>query len=159
MTLVAVLLGFGVLLLAAEVVVPGGILGIAGGVLLLVGVIVAFYSFEQGKALVVLGIALLAGGAVFVLEFVVLPRSKLVRSLSMSGTVTGRAQAIDASAVTLIGRVAVAQTKLVPSGLVTVDDRRFEAFCRDGAVEPGTQLRVVGVDSFRLIVAHSQTQT
>ena len=157
MTLVIALLAFGILLLAAEVVVPGAVLGIAGGLLMLGGVMVAFFTLGQGQAFVTLAIALLAGAVVLTLELVVLPRSKLVRSLSMSATVVGRAQAIDASAEALIGRPATAQTKLVPSGYVIVEGKRFEAFCRDGAVDAGTPLRVVGVDSFRLIVTRAQT--
>ena len=35
---------------------------------------------------------------------------------------------------------------------IVVEGRQFEAFCRDGVVDSGTRLRVVGVDNFRLIV-------
>lgn len=153
MTLVVVLLSVGLVMLAAEIVVPGAILGIIGGLALAAGVIVAFISLDQDQAFAALGISLLAGIAVLVLEFVVLPRTRFVKALSMTETVTGSTRAVEASAAAYIGRDAVAQTKLVPSGYVVVEGRQFEAFCRDGGVEAGTQLRVVGVDNFRLIVA------
>jgi len=157
MTLVVILLSVGVVLLAVELLVPGAVLGIIGGIALLAGVITAFATLEQNQAFVALGVALSAGVGVLVLEFVVLPRTRLVRALSMTATVSGSTQAVADSAAAYIGHEAVAQTKLVPSGYVLVDGRQFEAFCRDGAAEPGTRLRVVGVDSFRLIVtsAHS----
>jgi len=160
MSTVIVLLILGLLLLAAEIVVPGGVLGIVGGVLLLVGVIVAFNTLDQMHAFIVLGIALLAGVGVFVLEFTVLPRSRVAKALSMTATVRGTSQAIDPSAVAgLIGHEAVARSKLVPSGYVVVDGRQYEAWCRDGAAEPETRLRVVGVDNFRLIVSIIPAQT
>lgn len=157
MTLVVILMSVGIVMLAAEIIVPGGLLGILGGLFLCAGVIAAFVSLETEQAMVALAVSLVAGVAVLVIEFVVLPRSRVVKALSMTGTVTGHSQAVDASAAAYIGREAVAQTKLVPSGYVLVDGRQFEAFCRDGAADPGTQLRVVGTDSFRLIVtkAHS----
>jgi membrane-bound ClpP family serine protease len=150
---VVILLAIGLVLLALEIIVPGGILGIIGGCVLLVGVIVAFNTLDQPHALMVLGIALLMGIGVLVLEFAVLPHSRVVKKLSMTATVSGRSQAIDESARALIGHEAVAQTKLVPSGYVLVGDRRFEAFSRDGVVDVGARLRVVGVDNFRLIVS------
>ena len=153
MTIVVILLSVGLILLAAEIVVPGAVLGIIGGVVMLAGVIVAFKALEESQAYVALGIAVVAGAGVFVLEFTVLPRSRVVKALSMTETVAGRAQAIDpTTAVAYVGREAVAQTKLAPSGYIVVEGRQFEAFCRDGVVEPGTRLRVVGVDNFRLIV-------
>jgi len=152
MMLVVILMCVGIVMLAAEIVVPGAILGIIGGMFLGAGVIAAFISLDQEQAFVALGISLLAGVVVLVIEFVVLPRTRVVKALSMTGTVTGHAQAVDVSAAAYIGREAVAQTKLVPSGYVLVDGRQFEAFCRDGAAEPGTRLRVVGTDNFRLIV-------
>lgn len=152
MITVIVLLAIGLLLLAAEIVVPGGVLGIIGGLALLGGVVVAFYTLDESRAMIVLGIALFAGLGVLILEFAVLPRSRLVKKLSMSGTVVGRSQAIEDSAVALIGHEAVAQTKLVPSGYVIVAGRQYEAFSRDGVVPVGARLRVVGVDNFRLIV-------
>jgi membrane-bound ClpP family serine protease len=154
MTLVVLLLAAGLLLLAAEIVVPGAVLGIIGGLFLLAGVIVAFQTLEEGRAYVVLLISVVAGLVVLILEFTVLPRTRVVKSLSMTQTVTGRAQAIDvATASAYVGREAVAQTKLAPSGYILVDGRQLEAFSRDGVVESGTRLRVVGVDNFRLIVS------
>jgi membrane-bound ClpP family serine protease len=152
-TLVVVLLGAGLILLAAEIVVPGAVLGIIGGLVMLVGVIVAFQTLEEREAYIALLVSVLAGAIVLVLEFTILPRSRVVKSLSMTQTVVGRAQAIDpASAAVYVGREAVAQTMLAPSGYVLVEGRQLEAFSRDGVVEVGARLRVVGVDNFRLIV-------
>ena len=53
----------------------------------------------------------------------------------------------------VVGKQAIADTTLAPSGYVLVDGQRYEAFCRTGHVARGAALRVVGMDNFRLIVA------
>ena len=81
MTLVIVLCAAGILLLAIEVVVPGGVLGAAGGGAILAGVIAAFarFGFDGGMAATV--VALLVAAVVFYLEFVLLPKTRLGRAM------------------------------------------------------------------------------
>jgi membrane-bound serine protease (ClpP class) len=153
--IVAVLLGLGLLLLAAEIIVPGGVLGVAGGLMLVAGVVVAFVSHGETAGIAALGVALVAGIAMLVVEFFFLPKSRLAKALSMSTTVAGRSHEFAQNPEALVGQTAVAETQLVPSGYVTVAGKRFEAFSRDGVVEAGAQLRVVGVDNFRLTVTQN----
>jgi len=154
-TTILVLFGIGVLMLSLEIFLPGGVLGVAGGLTMLVATWLAFRAHgAMGGAL-----GLLAAGGLtaltFYLELVVLPRTRLGRGLVLSSEVTGRAsQPGDAS---LIGRPCEAATALAPSGFVIVDGRRHEAFSRDGFIEAGTQLVVHGADNFRLIVSKSQS--
>ncbi len=57
------------------------------------------------------------------------------------------------AAATLVGRPARALTTLAPSGYVEIDGQRYEAFCQSGLVPAGTNLEVVGRDTFRVIVS------
>lgn len=154
MSLVISLLLVGVLLLALELVVPGAILGIVGGIVLLIGVVSAFAQFGPEAGFITLGGALLALGLVVYLELVWLPKSRLARHFSMSRTLEGQSQPPVAEA-SVVGAVATAETVLSPSGYVKVNGRRYEAFCRDGYAEAGAPLRVVALDNFRLIVSHT----
>lgn len=153
-TVVALILA-GVLLLAIELFVPGGFLGVAGGAFMLGGVVVAFMKFggTTGTVTTVIAVAVL-GAAIFV-EFKLLPKSRFARAFSMTETVAGAATkpALEAA----VGRECVAETKLRPSGYVAIGAERYEAFCRSGGAEPGERLRVVGVDNFRLIVTQIET--
>ena len=81
-----------------------------------------------------------------------LPRTKLAKKFSMTETVAGRSQPEVAERTAVIGREAVAATTLAPSGYVELDGRRYEAFCQSGHVAAGARLRVVEVDTFRLVV-------
>ncbi|MFZ9681591.1 MAG: NfeD family protein [Cephaloticoccus sp.] len=52
----------------------------------------------------------------------------------------------------LIGRTGKAATALAPTGYVVIDGRQHEAFSRTGFVEAGAAVKVIGADTFRLIV-------
>jgi membrane-bound ClpP family serine protease len=152
MSPVIVLFIAGVVLVAAEIVVPGAVLGVLGGLCLLGGVVTAFLQLGSTGGLIATLVALLIGALTLYLEFVWLPKTRLARKFSMSETMTGRSQPEIAERDAVIGREAVAVTLLAPSGYVEVDGRRYEAFCRSGQADAGARLRVVELDNFRLIV-------
>jgi membrane-bound serine protease (ClpP class) len=151
-TLVVILFLSGIFLLALEVVVPGAILGIIGGVLMLVGVGVSFSRFGPSGGAVASGVAVAVGAVALYLEFVLLPKSRLAKALSMTETVAGTSQPPVADRA-VVGKRAKAVTPLSPSGLVECEGRRYEAYSRSGHTAAGTTVEIVGMDNFRLIVA------
>ena len=152
MSVLLTLFALAIVLLALEIVTPGPLCGIAGGICLVLGIAkaVGLYGVTGGTVAVILALAALA--AVVYLEFVWLPKSRLLKHVSVTAGGTGTSQPAVADAA-VVGHEAVAQTVLAPTGYVQVDGRRYEAFCRSGHVEVGTRLRVVGIDNFRIIVA------
>jgi len=156
MSLILVLFAAGVILLALEMIVPGAILGIAAGVFMLIGVIVSFDQYGFGGGAVASAAAMVAVAATLYLEFVMLPKSRIAKTFSMTATVDGRSQPVIADR-SVIGRTVTAVTTLAPSGVVELDGRRYEAFARSGHVAAGAQLSVVDLDNFRLIVSQTST--
>lgn len=152
MTAIVILFALGILLLAAEVIVPGAVLGIIGGVALAVGVILAFVRLGFDGGVIATSVAAVVAGLVFYLEFVLLPKSRLTRSLAVSGVAGGAGQPPVADRG-VIGRQALAVTALAPSGFVELDGKRYEAFARHGHAAKGERLDIVDLDSFRLIVS------
>lgn len=152
MSFIILLFGLGIALLAVELVVPGMIIGLAGALAILAGVVMAFadYGFQGGFLAATLALVLLA--AVIYAELVWLPKSRLARIFSMHTTLDGTSQPPVADAGAVVGAEAVAETVLAPSGYVVVAGRRYEAFCQDGYAPAGARLRVNAVDNFRLIV-------
>lgn len=151
MTAVITLFIAAVVLVAVELLVPGGILGLLGGLCLVAGVITAFVQLGSAGGSVATGIAFVIGAVTLYLEFVLLPKSRLARKFSMTDTVSGRSQP-EVADRGVIGRDAVAVTTLAPSGYVELDGRRYEAFCQSGHVAVGARLRIVDLDNFRLVV-------
>lgn len=156
MTAIVLLFLTGALLLAAEVVLPGAIAGIIGGAALLLGSILAYLEFGVTVGSVATFAALLLVAAMLYVELVWLPRTKVGRAMVVEATIGGQSQPPPASNE-VVGEVATALTMLAPSGFVEIAGRRYEAFCRSGLVPRGTQLKVVGVDNFRLIVSEIKT--
>lgn len=151
MTTILVLFGIGLLMLSLEIFLPGGVLGVMGALTMLGAVALAYRDFGVAGAAISLSAAVLATSVAFYIELVVLPKTRLGRGLVLSGEVSGRATAPQDAA--LVGQACVAATVLAPSGIVTIQGRRFEAFCRDGFVEAGTALVVLSTDNFRLVVS------
>ena len=152
MTTVLVLFAASLILAAVEILVPGALLGVLGGLCLLGGVVAAFLQLGSAGGAVATGIALLIGALTLYFEFVLLPRTKLARTFSMAATGSGRSQPEIADRAAVLGREALAVTLLAPSGYVELDGRRYEAFCQSGQAAVGARLRVVELDAFRLIV-------
>jgi membrane-bound ClpP family serine protease len=152
MTWVLVLFFLGAILLGLEIIVPGAVIGIAGGISLLAGVILAFHDFGTDGGILAAVVALVLVSVVLYVEFVYLPKSRLVKAFSMTATVSGQSQP-ELADRSIIGTRVKAITVLAPTGLVEGDGRRYEAYCRNGYAALGTTLEVIELDNFRLIVS------
>ncbi|WAC20016.1 hypothetical protein OVA24_01315 [Luteolibacter sp. SL250] len=152
MTLIILLFAVGILLIATEVIVPGAILGIIGGLLMVGGTVLAFIDYGTGGGILALGIATAVGALALFIEFRILPRTAIGRRAFLTEEVSGVSAAVGKDAVALVGKPAEALTMLSPSGYVRIDGRRYEAFCQSGQAPAGAALEVIGADSFRLIV-------
>jgi membrane-bound serine protease (ClpP class) len=152
MSLVIVLFVFGVILLALEIVVPGAILGTIGGLLMGGGVVAAFLQLGATGGVIASFVALLLLAVTVYLELVWLPQSRVARHFSMETTIDSTSQPPLALEADVVGHEAVALSTLAPTGFVRVDGRRYEAFCQSGYAAVGDTLKVIGLDTFRLIV-------
>ncbi len=155
MTAIALLFISGTLLLAAEVMLPGAIAGIIGGVALALGSVLSFMEYGAGMGSLATLAALLLLGAMLYAELVWLPRTKVGRALVVEAVVDAKSQPPVASD-DVVGQTATALTTLAPSGFVEIAGRRYEAFCRSGHAVRGAALTVVGLDNFRLIVSENK---
>lgn len=155
MTLIILLFAVGILLVAVEVIVPGAILGSIGGVLMIGGCVAAFHEYGATGGFLALAAALFLGGLALLIEFRILPKTKIGRRAFLTEEVRGVSSALGKEAQALIGQPAEALTMLSPSGYVRIDGQRYEAFCQSGQAPAGAALKVIGADSFRLIVTQS----
>lgn len=155
MNAIVLLFTIGLILLAFEVLVPGAILGIMGGMALLAGVITAFLTHGVSGGLTAFAIALALVGLMLYIEFAIIPKTALGKRLFLRSAVVATSQP-PAGTSELVGREAEALTTLAPSGYVSVGGQRYEAFSQSGMVGRGEKLRVVGFDNFRVIVSKIQ---
>lgn len=152
-----ILLIAGMMLIGAEIFVPGGILGIIGGAALVLAIIAGFAAFglETG-AYITLGIMVLLTVVITVwIKF--FPRSRLGRQMTASsdlktskGTQNGLAD--------LVGKEGVALSTLRPSGFATIDGRRVDVVTQGESLARGDKLVVVDVGSNRVVVCRKDSE-
>ncbi len=140
MNAITLLFLVGVLFLAAEVFVPGGILGILGALAMAVGCGVAFVRLGAAGGMVASIAALALLGFTLWAELVWLPKSRLGKGMIVESKVDGQSQPPIAAA-DIVGKSAEAETPLVPTGYVLVEGRRYEAFSQSGHVAKGATVR------------------
>jgi len=153
MTLIVLAFALGIVLLAVEVIVPGGILGTIGGLMMFGGCVMSFIEYGTIGGSIAVATALALTGLALFIEFRVLPKTAIGRRAFLTSEVTGVSSAFGAEASALIGKPALAMTMLSPSGYIKIDGKRYEAFSQSGQVPAGSALEVIGADNFRLIVS------
>lgn len=157
MTLIILLFAVGLVLLAVEVIVPGGILGVAGSLLLLGASVLSFAEFGTTGGAFVLAASVFLSSLTVCAELWIFRRTAVGKKAFLDTAITGQASAFREQARILIGKDGESMTMLSPSGYVRVDGKSYEAFCQTGQMPAGAPLRVVGADNFRLIVSPTHT--
>lgn len=147
--LILVLVGF--LLLAAEIFIPGGILGVIGGLALLAALGIGFSVFE-GFGGVLSAILLVVGSLIYVaLWMKYAPRSRLGKMFTLEND--GKDfKSHDDRAALLLGHEGFAHTDLRPSGMAMIDGKRIDVVSDAGFVNQGTAVKVVRVEGARVVV-------
>ena len=153
MTWIILFVAVGITLLSLEVIVPGGILGAIGALCILTGCVLSFHEFGPMGGLLSTIIILVLTALIIWLEFKLVSKTSLRKHVLLDKSIDGVSANYGEEAKALIGKSAEAETTLAPSGYITIEGKRYEAFCQSGLIESGTPLKVIGADSFRLIVA------
>jgi membrane-bound serine protease (ClpP class) len=137
-----VLMVFGVVLLALEAWVSAhGLMGISGVIAIAAGGLMLFRTPGEGVSpLLVIGMSVVAGA----LLAVVLTKIVAARH---------RPVVVGAGVLGLVGHVAVAKTRLQPSGQVVIRGELWQAETTDGDVDPGNEVVVESVEGLTLHVS------
>jgi membrane-bound ClpP family serine protease len=150
-----ILISLGLALLLLELFVPSaGVLGVLAATAILGGIVAAFFHSLVAGAIVLTAVCfslpVLAYGAVKVWPSTPIGRRVLI------GTPTERdvLPQNDLAEIlkSMIGKRGVAKTKMLPSGIVVIDDRPYDAVSDGYAIEPGTPVEVISVRTKRAVV-------
>ncbi len=143
----------GLLLLLAEIFVPGAVIGITGGIILAVAVVAAFlppHGAVFGFTLLVCVLA--AAVTMFALWFKYFPRSGMGKRMILQKD-AGDWHGFDKTQEALLGKSGTAQSMLRPAGIATIDGRRIDVVTRGDMIDAGTPVEVVEVEGNRIVVA------
>ena len=136
-----------------EVLLPGGILGLAAAVCVLAATWYAFALYGTLSAAGVFLGALACAGLMIYLEFRYLSRTDYGKKFFLRDAVEGHTR--EGGEENLVGKRGKALTRLNPSGMVLVDGVRHEGFSQDGYIDAGAEVEVVGTGNFKLIIRKS----
>jgi membrane-bound ClpP family serine protease len=149
------LLLIGCSLVVLEVFIPsGGIISILAGVAFITSLIIAFWegpTTGPTTGLVFVGIMVFAIPTLIMLAFKYWPKTRMGKAF-LGELPREDEVAPEDSRRTLIGRVGVARSKMLPSGAVEIDGQMIDAVTQGQAIEPGAYVVVVEVRANRVVV-------
>lgn len=146
-----ILLVAGLTFVGAEVFVPGGVLGLFGGVALGVAVILGFVAFGAAVgSYVAVGIVILLGVALL-LWIRIFPRTRLGKKMAVLPDLRDF-KATAAHLGELLHREGVASSDLRPGGFADIDGRRVDVITQGEMISRGTRVRVIKIESNRVLV-------
>lgn len=154
MTIAPSLLIIGLVLMAGEILVPGGILGGIGAICFLAASVDIWIALGSTWGMLAIIASMAVGLGMFFLEVRMMRKGPLARWFYLSQQ-TPPTSSKSAGGIP-VGTTGKAFTRLNPTGLVLVGEKRLEAISRDGLIEEGTDVVIVNDDPFRVVVARAE---
>jgi membrane-bound serine protease (ClpP class) len=139
----------GFLLLAAEVFIPGMVLGILGTLSLVASIVIAFLKHGTFVGSITLVIVIVGSIAGFFIWMALFPRTSIGRKMILS---TGSGSSSELKADCLLGQIGEALTPLRPAGTILLDGRKLDVISEGELVEVGDAVEIIRHEGLRTIV-------
>lgn len=150
MTLIIGLVITAFVLFFFEIFVPGGVLAVLGGIMLLAASVVTYNEFGLAWAVTLLCLGLIGAVIMFFLEIRFISHTRFGKQLSLKSTISTRLNPV--ADENLVGQDGTTLTILAPSGRVGINGKPYTASARSGFLEKGVPVRVIRAETFKLIV-------
>lgn len=135
----------GLAMIIAEVFLPGGLLGVAGAIALVISIYLGFNEYGLWVGLIQLGITVTVIPLAF---FYGLKRLSLSISLKTEdGFISSKSEL-----ETLIDKEGVAITNLRPAGIALIDGRKVDVVTEGSMIDKNTPVKVISVEGVKIIV-------
>ncbi|MGE3954448.1 MAG: NfeD family protein [Parachlamydiales bacterium] len=145
------MIGVGLLLIILEFFLPGGIMGAAGGLLYLMGLVA--FALNSPSLILTLAVVAVAVAALFLAVWITLKRmreSKSETPIFLKSDQEGYKASAWASE--LVGKEGTVRSDLKPAGHVLIEGQRYQALSRGGYLPQGAPIVVIGGQGAHLIV-------
>lgn len=153
MTLGILLLGLGLALILAEVLLPSaGILSILATASILGAVVVAFNEDAGLGVRFLLAVGILVP-IVIMFGMRIFPKSPMGRKMVSSGLSFDSRAATDERDLELTSAIGVIEADCRPTGVARLLGRRVDVVSRGELIEKGTEVKVIEVSGNRVVVA------
>lgn len=136
----------GLLLMGAEIFVPGGVLGVFGGMALLVAVGLGFAAFGPDLGVIAAFAIIIFLGVSIVLWMYLLPKTGLGKRLTLSADSAGfHSHGSTAPPQSMRGKEGVTLTPLGPSGIARIDGQRLDVVAEGTWIKEGARVKVMQI--------------
>lgn len=147
-----VLFVIGLILIVAELVVPGGIIGIIGGVLIIGSLLFAGESFVHMAYSILIAMIITGIGMVILMKFFGKKLHLFNRLVLRDATTTEEGYVSNTNRIELIGKRGQSITPLRPSGTIVLDGERLDVVTEGSYVDGGKTVEVIKVEGSRIVV-------
>lgn len=151
------LLFVGFFLVVLEFFLPGGVMGIAGGAVLLASII--FFGLQSGSFLWALLYTLVILAVLIMMIRFTLKRIKKGKVKGIFLSTAQEGYVASEYAKELIGKQGEALSDLKPSGHILVEGKRYQAVSKVGYLHKGTHIIVTGGEGAHLTVKVTQEKS
>ena len=149
----------GVVCIFAEVFLPGGVLGVVGGLLIGVSFVGAYYvwHFTAPFILFVLGFVI-AGVAAYIVAIKVMPKTAVGKLIFLRDTQKGYDVSVSGDQE-MIGKEGIAISFLRPTGVAEIDGKRVNVVTEGEFIEKNARIRVCELKDNHLVVRKIESQS
>lgn len=148
-------IGIGVLLLIAELFLPGGFFGFVGFVIFVIGVVAI--TPDLFTAIIVIVLSLLLFAVILFLVAQSIPKNSLYKTLLLKTKLAKEEGFLSSKENdSHIGEIMEVETKLRPSGRLKKDGKFYDAMSESEFIQKGEMVEVVGNKGYILLVRRVQ---
>ena len=146
---IIVLVVVGFLMIAAEVFVPGLVLGTLGGLFLIGSVVLCYVAYGPLQGTVAFASLAVLSILGFFLWLRLFPHTPLGKKMMLTRSLVSRNSLPTHD---LIGATGEAVTPLRPAGTALIHGRRMDVVAESGLIESGQKITVVSQEGIRIVV-------
>ncbi len=149
-----ILLTGGLMLIGAEVFIPGGILGLIGGLALFGASITAFHAFSEAVATYISGGIIVMVVVVIALWIKLFPKTWVGKQMMVSEDLHD-AKGTEDGLEELLHLEGIATSSLHPGGFAEIKGHRYDVITQGEMIDCGKTIRVIEIEGNRIVVEKS----
>lgn len=142
----------GLILLILEIFVPGGIVGIIGGALMIVSLLFAGESVTHMAYSIIIAMFIALIGMVIIMKLFGKKLHVFSKLVLKDATTTEEGYVSNENRLDLIGRTGVTFTAMRPAGVILVDNERIDAVSEGSFIDKDKTIVVIKVEGSRIVV-------
>ncbi|WP_036186287.1 NfeD family protein [Ureibacillus manganicus] len=142
----------GFLLIIGELFIPGGIVGVIGGALVIISLLFAGESVVYMAYSMLIAVIIAVLGMVIMMKFLGKNLHFFNKLVLRDATTTDEGYVSNENRVDLLGKIGVTLTPLRPAGTVQVDKERLDVVSQGSYINSNKKVEIIQVEGSRIVV-------